>query len=75
MKSTKEKIEVCSEEYKSVHGKAPKGKGSWAFIMHRDGSFLRDPFFATPHLTFTEAKQEAIRFARQVGATFITVGP
>lgn len=68
------KIEICTQEYIQVHGKAPKGKGCWAFFMHRDGSSL-STFFAQNNSTFSEAKREAIQFAKQVGATFITVGP
>lgn len=59
---------VETSEYEFSHGRTPRGKGQWAFSF--DG--IAGIFWT--HGTYTEAKAEARREARRLGATKITVG-
>ena len=53
-----ERIEVTDYSYRASHGKAPRGRGSWAFSFN--GNEDIDSLFWTPgHTTYAEAKKLA----------------
>lgn len=68
MKATFESDSV--RDYEFTHGSKPKGMGCWSFQLHRDGGSSTEVFV---NGTFTEAKKEAMRQARDLGCRVVTV--
>lgn len=66
------KIQVCTREYLLTYGRAPRGRGSWAFFF--DSS--TDPWwaYAPSGLTYGEALKLAKAEAIRRGAIVIAVG-
>ena len=61
--------EFCTREYRRSHGKAPRGRGCWAFDIEGQWHF-------TPQaMSYTDAKAWAAEQARAVGAEWVRVGP
>jgi hypothetical protein len=54
-----------TESYKFAHGRAPRGRGSWAFVpadyVYPAGTEIPEDGIVWAYGTFTEAKQEAAR--------------
>ena len=46
-------VRVCNLAYQAVHGRSPKGRGSWAFTMGGQ------TFWTKPNQTLIAAKREA----------------
>ena len=66
------KITVNTRSYFTCYLKQPKGYGQWVFFMGRDMSDINNGHWFTG--TFTEAKQQAVAKARELGVTEVTVG-
>jgi len=49
-------IEFNTYTFQASHGKAPRGRGSWAFSLDRAG---RDHLIFSPSMTYGEAKRWA----------------
>lgn len=64
-------MNVCTKNYIEDHGKAPKGKARWAFTINRGGAWTE--FVVPVEMTLAEAKKQAIREARSLGADFVQV--
>lgn len=68
-------IEIFTETYEEVHGRKPRGKGTWAFyIVSTRGTDFDSPIIKSG--TYSQAKADAIREAKsQVGGfTGLIVG-
>ena len=57
--------------YQSTHGRAPRGRGMWAFEM----TTPEGPQTRFYNGTYTEARNQAMREARANGWTAVTVMP
>jgi hypothetical protein len=66
-------MKVCTQGYKWVHGKAPRGSGAWAFYFAdaKDSEPVFGPWFHS----FTKASEWAVREAAKRGATVCRVAP
>ena len=71
----REEIEKLSErfyvddfDYRASHGKAPKGRGSWAFAFEHPRK-NSEPWFAPSNLTYADAKKAAAKEAKKRGAS------
>jgi len=62
-----ERMEFDDFDYRSSHGKAPKGKGNWAFAFEHP---RKNPkaWFAPSYLTYAQAKKAAEKEAKKRGA-------
>jgi hypothetical protein len=67
------KIEFNTREYEFSHGKAPRGRGSWAFFFSRSMN-VADAFWTPGNTTYGEAKKLARAEALRRGATPVIVG-
>jgi hypothetical protein len=56
-------------DFEFAHGRKPRGNGEWCFTLHRNGSSTRE--FVSG--TFTDAKQQAMRLARDLGCDVVTL--
>ena len=63
-------ITFRNEQYIAAHGRAPSGRGAWAFSFDRSGS---DLFFINGSKTLVEAKREAAQIAKDRGAATLYV--
>lgn len=77
-------IRIDDSAYRSSHGAAPRGRGSWAFVMGKsDYSFVDEKdaqgravvWFAPGALLFGQAKKLALAEARSRGVSLIGVAP
>ena len=69
-------ITVNTNKYEYEYGKAPKGRGSWAFsIGNLDGYRDVTKAFFTDSMTYREAVNVAKQEAQKRGATIIYVLP
>ncbi len=69
-------IEVNTKEYESVHQKAPRRVGVWAFsIGNKDAFDDVDKAFWTGSMKYTDAVKMAKQEAKKQGATIIYVMP
>ena len=57
------KVDISTRIFERSHGRKPRGRGGWAFIL-MDGSREVETFF-TPSMTFSDAKVWAKAHARQ----------
>ena len=63
--------------YASAHGRAPRGRGHWAFIFGRDGEVEFAPSGSGEFaggLLYSEAKKWAQSRAKELGVSFVVVG-
>jgi hypothetical protein len=78
------KVEFDETKFRFAHGKAPRGRGGWAFRFRVNGSWavvdgaedlgdLGECFFAPGQRTFAEAKRWARARASQLGADLVEV--
>lgn len=67
-----QRVEVSTTSYVFAHGKEPRGQGGWAFFGVRNGQRVEEPVFFDG--TFTEARKQAIEWARANDYTRIAVG-
>jgi len=78
MKIARSKIKIHTTEYLFSHTKAPRGRGSWAFLLERSDDYgvvvAEHTLWAKPG-TYFESKIEAINFAADHGYTDISVLP
>lgn len=71
-------VDFCTRLYFGVHGKQPRGRGSWAFefqVRVARGTFRMPPAFAPGVLSLTEAKAWAARQAAGYDLIRIVVLP
>lgn len=61
-------VEVDTTEFEFSHGHAPRGRGSWAFLIGSD-----EPTWIPGSMTYGEAKKQAIAIARERKVHFISV--
>lgn len=73
-RTTTHAIRVSDTDYRMNHGAKPRGRGSWAFVMHLTGGRPSEVWFAPPDLLFTEAKREALACAKERKAAWVEVG-
>ena len=66
-------IEVNTNRYQFSHGKMPRGRGNWCFYMSRSDNDPNKQFWIND-ASYAEAKKQAIKKARELGVTIITVG-
>jgi hypothetical protein len=67
----RKKVAFDTDEYELAHGRAPRGRGSWAFYFEDTPEV---PWW-TPHsMTFGEARKQARAEAQRRGVTRVTVG-
>ena len=66
-------MKVDTARFTSSHGKAPRGKGRWAFEARVRGSW--ELVSAPGQMTITEAKRWAVQSAREMGADSIQLAP
>ena len=66
-------IEVSTREYQMSHGKAPRGRGYWAFFFDGEQD-IDKAFWATPNMLFSEALKQAKAYAVAKEHTRIEVG-
>jgi hypothetical protein len=70
--------EFTDAAFRRSHGRAPRGRGSWAFQVSTtarafDADCVGEVWFAPGSVTFAEARRAAaVHFA---GATFVAVCP
>lgn len=62
-------VEVKTSEYEFSYSHAPRGRGSWAFKIQGQ------PDLHWYNGTYADAKRDAIRKAREIGAARVTVCP
>jgi hypothetical protein len=64
---------INTNEYEFTHGKAPRGKGYWAFHFYRMGMGLIVTEFAPSDLGYGAAKKWAIAYAKELKADRVAV--
>lgn len=64
-------IEVNTRQYECAHGKAPRGRGYWAFFFDRQTDIHQAVFYSG---TYREALKMAKLYAVSEGHHRITVG-
>lgn len=62
-------VEFNSDNYKSSHGKAPRGTGQWVFGIRRGHAWTS----FSQKGSFGDAKKAALREARSLGADLVIV--
>ncbi len=65
--------QFSDRQFRFSHGTAPRGRGTWAFVF-RFRSAPEETFWVTGDRTFSEARREAMRVARERGAESVEVG-
>lgn len=71
-----EAVEVQSDHYKSAHGKAPSGEGSWMFTPYKSINFSKHKegeHYISVHGKYGEAKKKAQAWAKSKGHGIIKV--
>lgn len=66
-------IKVETQQYVAVHGKAPRGAGSWAFVREASHGMPAHTFFSPAWMTFREATAWVKRQVRAEGFQDATV--
>lgn len=67
-------VQVITSEYVRSHGREPRGFGMWAFTFRRDRAWTTEPTFY-PQSTYAQAKRQAIKDARAMGAEMVSAQP
>lgn len=66
-------ITVSTTQYEFAHGKMPRGRGMWAFFF--DGrTNVEDAFWSNPNQLYSQALNDAKRYAAAKGYSRIEVG-
>jgi hypothetical protein len=65
------RVEVSTTAYQFAHGKAPRGRGYWAFEF--PGQHTNEPWSAPGEQSFSDAKRAAVAEARRRGVSFVKV--
>jgi hypothetical protein len=60
-------MEFNTTQFECSHGKAPRGRGQWAFGLGRRNPGPKSIFWSTAGVTYSEAKKEALQEARYQG--------
>lgn len=63
-------IDFSTEEYEQVHGRKPRGEGTWGFFFDQQND-INQVYWQ--HNTFSGAKRAAIQRARKLGHTVVRV--
>ena len=61
------KTEILTHRYEFAHGKAPRGRGSWAFHPNFNVDASDRSIFWTPSVTWQEAKKLAVAHFSALG--------
>jgi hypothetical protein len=48
-----------TDEYEFSHGRTPRGRGSWAFSIHRNPDVMGNDILWSPSMTYADAKRWA----------------
>lgn len=64
-------VEVSTYRYVFAHGQSPRGRGSWAFRPWGSPSYQDWQWFQG---TYTEARRQAVAWARENGVGRLEVG-
>lgn len=83
-KAAPQKVDVSATDYVLAHGRAPRGRGTWAFTSKRTPSFAlahvdaaaaaREIFWTQADTPYGAAKKAAVEWARQNNHPVIFVG-
>lgn len=65
------RVEVSTTQYQFAHGKAPRGRGYWAFEFPGQGT--NQPWFAPGQQSYSEARRAAVAEANRRGVCFVRV--
>lgn len=68
---TTTRIALSTTAYQFAHGRAPRGRGSWAFEFCTAAGWGEPVFF--PVSTYAEARRAAVLHAAAVGALSVRV--
>jgi 1,4-alpha-glucan branching enzyme len=66
-------MKVHTGRFEASHGKKPRGKGIWTFEL--SGSFRGIPTEFQATGTYTEARKEVAKEAKDLGYTLVTLLP
>jgi hypothetical protein len=66
-KPTPLRIMFDASEFELSHGRAPRGRGRWAFSMLRRPDPLTDEIHFSPTMTITEARKWIVALLRAMG--------
>jgi hypothetical protein len=66
------RVEVSTTAYQFAHGKAPRGRGYWAFEFPGQ-SPANGPWFVPGEQTYSDAKRAAVAEANRRGVCFVKV--
>lgn len=66
-------VQFDTTRYEWVHGKAPKGRGSWAFTRKASHGMEEDTFFSPSWMTYAEARTWARKQVQAQGFQDATV--
>jgi len=58
-------VKISNNEYLRSHGKTPRGRGYWGFLVMKRGQEI-GTIFATGDLTLKDAKNDAATKAKQI---------
>jgi hypothetical protein len=64
---TQLRIMFNTSEFQRSHGRAPRGRGRWAFSMLRRPDPLADEIHFSPTMTITEARKWIVARLRAMG--------
>ncbi len=63
-------MRVETGTFEFAHGRRPRGRGNWAFELVRENCHTLTVW----HMgTYSEAKREAVRQAKECGASYVVV--
>lgn len=58
-------IEFSPSRYVASHGRLPKGRGSWAFVVKHCNTLEEHTFFVPGSMTYSDAKVWARAYVRE----------
>ena len=64
-------VRVSTRDYEFAHGRTPRGFGHWAFEFGEREAAEAVEFWTG---TYSEAKAQAVRFAKDNGYSYVSVG-
>ena len=65
-------VNVYTGQYEASHGRKPKGRGYWMFAI---SSYMQGTEETGFYGTYTEAKKQAVKLARDLGWDSVSVLP
>lgn len=68
-------VTVCSKGFQWVHGRAPRGEGSWGFFFGDTSAREQEAVFAPGSQSFGSARQWAVMEAKSRGFDHVRVAP